>query len=502
MIIIKNLISKIILKIKNYHPSKKIMFLYLLIPLCFSFFSLKIIDNDFWFLINTGKYITNNGFPHIEPFTIHSNLFFVAQQWLTDIIFYMIYNPFGEIGIYIFMILIYLLIMFLIYKICLLVSDNKTSLSIIVTVFISLLLLLFGYIITRPQIFDFIILLLEIYILELYIRKKNTKILLILPILSILFINLHAATWFMMLLFMIPYLIDSLNIKVLFLKTENYNNKLLFLVFILMLLFSLINPYGIDAITYIINSFGDNTVNSVVMEMRKFYDWGLLPIITFIIISILVLVTYIRKYKIIKIRYLLLMLGTFILGLTSYKAFSFFIIGGLFSISYYYKDNFKNIDDCNYSNKFLIKYYIVVIYIILIPLLSSFRINFKYSVVENIDKIVECMKDKVNYDSKIYTDYNTGSYLEWNNYHVYLDPRAEVFLKKINKKENIIYEEYNLKKYTNVQLQEFIDKYDFDYLLLTDNNNLYDYVSNNKMYVNICKQENKKSYYLFHNIKK
>lgn len=60
------------------------------------------LDNDFWFLINTGKHILNNGFPRIEPFTIHSNLDFIVQQWLSCTLFYLIYNNFGTIGMLFF----------------------------------------------------------------------------------------------------------------------------------------------------------------------------------------------------------------------------------------------------------------------------------------------------------------------------------------------------------------------------------------------------------------
>ena len=37
----------------------------------------------------------------------------------------------------------------------------------------------------------------------------------------------------------------------------------------------------------------------------------------------------------------------------------------------------------------------------------------------------------------LYTDYDTGSYLEWKKYKVYIDPRAEVFIKRNNKRKDI-----------------------------------------------------------------
>ena len=67
---------------------------------------------------------------------------------------------------------------------------------------------------------------------------------------------------------------------------------------------------------------------------------------------------------------------------------------------------------------------------------------------------------------KIYTGYNDGGYLEFRGYHPYLDPRAEVFIKKNNHKEDI------LKEWEDLQLggmenRDFLDKYNFDYLIIS-----------------------------------
>ena len=70
----------------NYHPSKKMLFLYFNIPLILVLFW-RVEYNDIWFLLNHGKYVLNNGFPSIEPFTIHQNFSFVMQQWLSPLYF-------------------------------------------------------------------------------------------------------------------------------------------------------------------------------------------------------------------------------------------------------------------------------------------------------------------------------------------------------------------------------------------------------------------------------
>ena len=68
--------------------------------------------------------------------------------------------------------------------------------------------------------------------------------------------------------------------------------------------------------------------------------------------------------------------------------------------------------------------------------------------------------------------YGEGSYYEYRGYKCYLDPRAEVFLKSNNKKEDILLE-YYLLQHGIISYQDFIDKYNFDYILVSDNDVIY-----------------------------
>ena len=75
-------------KILNYHPSKWQAISFLVIPIFIGLLTSTSFDNDIWFLINTGRYILNHGFPTIDPFTIHEGFNLVVQQWIPDVIFY------------------------------------------------------------------------------------------------------------------------------------------------------------------------------------------------------------------------------------------------------------------------------------------------------------------------------------------------------------------------------------------------------------------------------
>ena len=146
------------------------LFLYFNIPLLLVL-TFRVDYNDIWFLLNHGKYVLNNGFPLIEPFTIHENFAFVMQQWLSSVIFYLSYSALGKYGLLILTLLVTGYIIFISYKLCMLLSEKRHTLSVILTTIMTTLLAYY-FITVRPQIFTFAILITEIYLLEKYIKES------------------------------------------------------------------------------------------------------------------------------------------------------------------------------------------------------------------------------------------------------------------------------------------------------------------------------------------
>ena len=66
----------------------------------------------------------------------------------------------------------------------------------------------------------------------------------------------------------------------------------------------------------------------------------------------------------------------------------------------------------------------------------------------------------------------TGGYLEYRGIKVYIDPRAEVFYKKMNTKKDVFDEYYEL-EIKNSNIDDFINKYKFTHLILTKDDTLY-----------------------------
>lgn len=466
--------NKFINKVKKYlyaysrwvPPKILILFVFLVIIFIIGINCFEI-DNDFWFIINTGKYILNNGIPTIEPFTIHANMDFVVQQWLTDIIFHIIYKYFNVYGMFFILVLINCIIVYLVYKLSLLISNGKVKLSFLVTIIFDCF---FGvmYLRTRPQIFDTLFLILEIYLLELYVKTGKKRYLIGLPIISLLMINLHSSIWLMLFVLLLPYFAERIK----YFSKEKYRIKPLIIIAIVMFICGIINPYGIKAITYLFNSYGIDTINNLVGEMQPLTITNGLAV--FVYIALVGYSFYYNKSKN-KTRYFFLTIGTLYLAFRHYRGILFFIICTIPALSHNFKELFKEKEkqETLYNSK-------PVNIIIIITFILCLGINY-YNVLSNDLKqennseyyeIGQYLINNAEKDSIIYTSYNEGGYLEYLGYRCYLDARAEVFLKANNNKEDILDEYFDL-QVREINHNDFLEKYDFDYLVTSENDILY-----------------------------
>ena len=465
--------SKIKNILKNYHPSKKTLCLYFNIPLLLVLLW-RVEYNDIWFLLNHGEYVLNNGFPSIEPFTIHQGFSFVMQQWLSSVIFYLSYSLLGKYGLLILTLLVTGYIIFISYKLCMLLSDNRSSLSVLISTIVTTLLAA-TFITSRPHIFTFAIIITEIYLLEKYIKEDNKKYLYPLPILSLLEINLHASMFFMQFAFLLPYLIDSFKYKIGPLESSGYKKKPFFITTICMLLVGLINPYGINAITYIFSSYGNSYINSIVEEMAPAVIGDSVGNISIFIIFVIVFIYMFYRKNNIKPRYFYLLIGTIYLTLSSEKGLAYLIIGGILPFSYYLKPLFKKdkVKEKVKPYKYILSSCCLAI-IGLLVVVGTNGMTFTYKFKDGIDYLLENEKSS---DITLYTGYAEGAYPEWKGIKCYIDPRAEIFLKGNNKKEDIM-REYYLLQIGSLDIEEFLEKYKFSHLLVIERDYLYDHMDN------------------------
>ncbi len=477
----KEKLNKIIKAYKNYKPTKKECFLYFFIPLIVSSIAIMLWGNhDFWFLLNHGKYVLNHGFPTIEPFTMHKGLSFVMQQWLSAVIFYLFNCISARFGLYILCFIVNIFVLFFLYKLCMELSNNNYRISTALAILTDFFLLLFRVILPRPQIFTYLLLIITLYIMEKFYKNKNTKAIYFLPLISILQINFHASMYFMLYIFMLPYLANFIYLKYKD-KKDNRVFKLL-LIWLIMFACAFINPYGIKAITYVFTSYGNDYINLMVGEMNPTSigtSFGLLYFI--ILISTLLFFRLFRKGKF-ELRQSLLFGGLTFLALKNYRNVALWLIGVIPYLIIYLKPYLKKEIKVSLNQKEMSKLSYTFFIGGAIAIIVLFSFIFQLGVHCFLDKGMQLLLD--NYDQKemiLYTDAISGSYAEYKGLIPYIDVRSEVFLKKNNKKVDLYDEFYEL-SYGKLYYKDFVNKYNFTHLIVRSEETFYKQILNDKDY--------------------
>lgn len=440
--------------------------IFIFVPLVFIFTFFHIFDNDLWYLLSEGRYILKHGIYYVDVLSMHQGLDIVVQNWLSGVVFWLLYSIIGWYGLFFLVIILNYAICYLIYKIAMLISDDNKIISLIISLVTDVCLLKHLFVTTRPQLFSFVIILVLIYLLELYIKNKNNKYILFIPLLSLLEINLHAAFWFYLFLIMIPYIIDSFKCKKL--SLQGYNTKPLIIIFIISFLVGFINPYGYKSVFFIFNSYGNQEMVKTIYELFPL-TFG--NEYSFIVFGIIMLTNFLylifRKGKY-RIRYFLLFYGTLFIGLNSIRALSYFFIVSLFPIALLLKDVVPDsLNKINVKKRYIVQCILILFVIVLIGYFSFiFSKEYKYLKLNYYNKEAVDVMDKVIDNDKEYNAYvsfEAGGYLEFRGYKSYIDSRAEVFIKETNHKKNIL-KEYNRFESGWVTPKKFAKKYNFDFI--------------------------------------
>ena len=470
------------------------LFVVLLLPFILICINNRLPDNDIWFLLNNGRYLINNGIPNIDPFTIHDGLEYVMQQWGSSLLFWELYDIFGSKVLLVFIYIISFLLMFVFYKICYIVSEKK-KISIVITcitfVFIT------DFIVLRPQVISYLFLLLEILCLELYIKKKKYLYLLFLPLLSFLLINFHASMWYFQFIFLLPFICNGIcleKIKCLSkYKIDKYKLLPILVTMVFMILVGFINPYGVDAITFVFKSYGVELFNSEISEMNPWSLSGVYGIPLLVILLSLFVGMFLKKDLRLDIRNICFICGAIILGFMHTKCFSWFVILIMYSVAYMFRTiNFKiNVHES--IKKYLKALYdgLVISSCLFGIITFAIVIYYSYGNYEvrpgslgmSFEEITKYVLD--NYDKEkvvLYVDFNNGGYTEFMGLKSYIDGRAELFIKEVNGKSDI-FEEHDRVQKGNIDFDYFVNKYNFTHIMVYTGTVFDKYLSTSEDYI-------------------
>lgn len=228
----------------------------------FSVATHRLEDDDFFWHLSTGKFITENGFiPDKDVFGMATQgAEWIPFEWGSDLIFYNLHKIIGLNGIFIFTSVLFCILFLIYFR---LLQKFKVNPAITIILFFFLLIAFFDRLSPRPHIFTYLLLAILLYLLFTYRyfnREKYFNRLYYVPVLFLFWGNLHLGV-ITGLLFFLLFLISE---TFAFYYPKKFGNKDTSVIskshlkkLILILIASagvlLINPHGIRTYTYAYN---------------------------------------------------------------------------------------------------------------------------------------------------------------------------------------------------------------------------------------------------------
>lgn len=292
----------------------------------------KPISIDNYYQIAIGKLIMEQGIPHEIPFTVHTaeHLHYMAQQWLFMVFDYGIYSHWGWSGLFLCGIILNMGLIYAVYKMLLVVGKGRRIIAYPSAVFFGSFPFWVGTMhLMRPYYITCILLALEIMAMEHVRRNPKNKLLLVFFLLSILSVNFHSAMWPMLIVMLLPYAAETICMKISYFKAYFLDKKtipirFIFCAFIVIIAGGLLNPYGMEAMTYGIRSYSLGILRQYSLEMVSLFY--LIPFeAAAVIISMIFNLLLTFRFKV-PLAYLFLSLGTGFMALLSYRSVVLFLM--------------------------------------------------------------------------------------------------------------------------------------------------------------------------------
>lgn len=423
-------------------------------------------DTDLYYLLANGKYILKHGIPHTNPFVFApfkggSLPDIVIQNWLYCVIVAEVSKLAGSLGLCILELVFIIGMMLIMYTFLKTRGScwNKT-LTLIAS---AVTLICFGYINLRPQMFTFILIMTEIICIEKVIKTGNTKYLLIIPLCTLIEINIHASYWIMHYVVFLPYMIPMKKIlkdKVSDGICDNFKKgqyKPVFITWLIMAVSLFINPYGTGSILYVFKALKDNVFSFITIIEQQPLSFGK-PAIELFLIFIVVFVIFIVMIckKRIKFSTIFMYLGFTLLISLQIKWLSFYAIGILFVLSDFIEWlKTTKLRETKISSTY--KWFYIVCIFIMTILFSLIIITTVISTKEfklpeealntpnttiNKDEIEIAKYLKTHNADRVFTQWDSGNYYEYKGIKVLVDARPELYTIAYSGTNN--YDETNL----------------------------------------------------------
>ena len=457
----------------------------------------RVMQNDIFFTIATGREMLTNGYDNMDHLTWHEGLSFYKLRWAFDIIMTLLYNTTGFMGIYVFVILIAVIIMLTLFYI-LIRQKNNILLAFIATICSSLMMAGIGTFTARAQIMSYLFLLLEVFFIERLLSTNRKKYYIYLFFISVLLVNFHASVWPISIILVMPFLAEAVlnkiikkkkNIK---LEIEDLKIKPLIVTIIILFIGSFLSPIGMYTYIYMFKVMGTVSTEFI----AELQPTNLLTSLG--MCSMLVVYTIIALYTKakIKVRDLLLFFGLFIMAALTIRNQSFFYIIGIIPITRMVNNFFETYDNEHLlerlteklNKKTVLSIFAICVLILMAPTIVE-RFNEEY-----VDKTAypvdatEYILNNLDYKNmRIYDHFNFGSYLEFKGIKTFIDSRCEVYCREFNNVD-ILEDWVNVINGTK-HYDELFEKYNIDYAIVYNTEKINTYLSKDEDYTKLYEDD-------------
>lgn len=428
------------------------------------------VDPDFLWHLKAGEYIFKNGIITHDVFSWFTySKYWMCHEWLFELIIYSLKHVFGNFYIFVFLVIFITLLLMILF----IPNKEKLTNNIPYTLFwILLFLIIIPFIQVRPHIISFCLLALSFYFLYDLYKNEDSKKIYFLPIISIIWANVHGGSsnlpYLLCFIFMVAGLFQFQFHKIEANRLSKVKLKRYFLVMILCMIAVCINIHGFKMFIYPYENMLDTTMLQNISEwqgttLSEFTSYMYFFLLIFIIMTML----FSKK----KIEFMDLILFGFVayLGLKSIR-FWFFTYIVMTYIVFNYVPKIKK----DKGTEICISIFTIFLLLGFIKNINSL-FNIKYYCYLDNEVVSFIKKEK---PERLFNMYNYGGELIYNDVEVFIDGRADLY-----GKHN--YKDYLKIVYLNKNIDSLIEKYDFDYMLVDTSYPIYTYMNNNTKYSSV-----------------
>lgn len=470
-------------QIRSGEDNMMLILISIVITGIFYSYRLGISGNDFWWHVKAGEWIVvNKSIPYVDVFSWfaqENNISWVSHEWLSEVVFYSIHKATGDFGIFFLSLGSALAIGGIIIH----YNKEKIKNNILLSMLYigPIILLLPGFFYGRPQLFGFFLFYFTLFCLYRFRENENSITIFFIPLISILWSNLHGGSSNLIYILCFIFGVSSLqNFNLGKLSGEKLTPrqiKLFFFMGIVSGILLMVNPHGFNIITYPLISIKDSFAQSIISEWNSPDAKQINQLLTYFVPLLIVGISLIITDKKVKLIDLMLFLFFAYMFFRSVRFIMLlYIASSFFVFDYFPPRTIKKME----SKLEKMLFYCIFVLLIVMNIYSGSTIiktakNGELISVALEKEFIDLIKKES--PQRIYNDYNFGETLIYNDLKTFIDARADLFAPhNIKDAMSLIYLVNATPNDEIFNPETIIKKYNFDAFIIHSNRSLTVYL--------------------------